>query len=370
MFLSPNEREQAHGPAHQLLPQSTRRRRCHRRCHPGVDDDTGSAPGCVAYHGVSVNDCDGGDSCGAGGEGGGNGSPASVSVYLNNVDIAEVGTGKFDGDGLRVNERSEGGINFFANRSSFTKVGADGVELDEDDTVIEGATPGDVMVHVTNSVFNNNGSYCNPDILEVDLPDPAEWDGDGEPDLDWITDWLYGAFELPDNSCFEVTIEDEDGNTIDSIDDIDNLAEYEVAIDTDDGFDIDEAGPGGLSGMLTNLDVNDNYDEGLDFDSLGDGDDNFVDLDIMAVRGGNNNDEAIKVSEEGNASVVVNMRAIEIEGDVEVEEEDDGDLAVTIDGSYIGDDLKLSEKGSGAGTVKLRGTTVVDDRDFNNVEEI
>jgi len=286
------------------------------------------------------------------------------------VDIAEVGTGKFDGDGLRVNERSEGGINFFANRSSFAKVGADGVELDEDDTVIEGATPGDVMVHVTNSVFNNNGSYCNPDILEVDLPDPAEWDGDGEPDLDWITDWLNGDFESPDNSCFEVTIEDEDGNTIDSIDDVDNLAEYEVAIDTDDGFDIDEAGPGGLSGMLTNLDVNDNYDEGLDFDSLGDGDDNFVDLDIMAVRGGNNNDEAIKVSEEGNASVVVNMRAIEIEGDVEVEEEDDGDLAVTINGSCIGDDLKLSEKGSGAGTVKLRGTTVVDDRDFNNVEEI
>ena len=58
----------------------------------------------------------------------------------------------------------------------------------------------------------------------------------------------------------------------------------------------------------------------------------MIDLDLINIFGAGNADEAIKGSEEGNASVVVRMRAIEIQGDVEVEEEDDGDLRVTLNG--------------------------------------
>jgi hypothetical protein len=66
----------------------------------------------------------------------------------------------------------------------------------------------------------------------------------------------------------------------------------------------------------------------------------------------------------------VNLRALDIAGDVEIEEENNGDLQVSVHGSFIGDDLKLSQEEPGAGTVKLRGTTVVDEKDFVNVDEI
>ena len=265
-------------------------------------------------HGVHISDCSLGDDCGAGQGGGGDGSPASFHVQLTRVTIDGAGYGKQDADGLRVDDRGEGDIFLTATNSTFTRVGGDGIELDE-------GNEGSVFINVRNSDFIGNGAYCSDEFVEDPIGlDPA-CDDDGDPDVD-------------------------------------------------DAFDIDEAGPGGISGTIANLTIVDNYDEGLDFDTEGEGDDSTVDLDIMDVYASGNADEAIKVSEEGVASVRVNLRAIDIEGDVEVEEEDEGDLAVTLNGSAIGDDLKLSEQGPGTGTVKLRGTTVVDDLDFNNIEEI
>ena len=262
-------------------------------------------------HGVHVRDCPD-DDCSAGQGGGGAGSLASISVRLTSVEIDGVGFGKQDADGVRVDDRDEGDIHLTVTNSTFQNVGADGIELDEGDA-------GSVFVSVRNTVFENNGAYCLAVDEEFEL-DP-DCDDDGDPDVD-------------------------------------------------DAFDIDEAGPGGISGMIANVDVVDNYDEGLDFDTEGDDGDNFVDLDLVNIYAAGNADEAIKVSEEGNASVLVSMRAIEVEGDVEVEEEDAGDLEVSVSGSTIGDDLKLSEEGKGTGTAKLRGTTVGGELDFNNVDEI
>ncbi|MEH6519456.1 MAG: hypothetical protein V7742_22495 [Halioglobus sp.] len=266
-------------------------------------------------HGVHVSDCSLGDDCGGGAGGGGEGSPASIRVQLNGVTIDGAGFGQQDADGLRVDDRGEGDIILSATDSTFINVGGDGIELDE-------GNEGSVVINVRNSDFTGNGAYCSADLL-VDDPialDP-KCDDDGDPDVD-------------------------------------------------DAFDIDEAGPGGISGMVANLSIIDNYDEGLDFDSEGNGEGDSVDLDIMNIFAQGNADEAIKVSEEGNASVAVNLRAIDVEGDVEIEEEDVGELRVSVNGSFIGDDLKLSEKGAGTGTAKLRGTTVVDESDFNNVTEI
>jgi hypothetical protein len=239
-------------------------------------------------------------------------------VRLTNVVIDGVGFGKQDADGLRVDDRGDGDIYLSVTNSSFINVGADGIELDEGDA-------GSVMVNVRNAAFEANGAYC------------ADIDGEEGP---------FDPISL-DAKC------NDDGDP-----------------DVDDAFDIDEAGQGGISGIIVNVDIIDNFDEGLDFDTEGDAEDNFVDLDLINVYASGNADEGIKVSEEGDASVFVRMRAIDVEGDVEVEEEDAGDLEVSINGSTIGDDLKLSEDGDGVGTVGLRGTTVGDELDFDNVSEI
>ncbi|MAT50491.1 MAG: hypothetical protein CMK32_04820 [Porticoccaceae bacterium] len=265
-------------------------------------------------HGVHISDCSLGDDCGGGQGGGGDGSPASIHVELTNVTIDGAGFGKQDADGIRVDDRGDGGIVFNATGSTFVNVGGDGVELDE-------GNEGDVQINVRNSHFENNGAYCSDEFVDDPLAlDPACND-DGDPDVD-------------------------------------------------DAFDIDEAGPGSILGNVTNVDIIANYDEGLDFDSEGEGSNNAIDLDFINIYARNNADEAIKVSEEGGASVRVYMRNIDIGGDVEVEEEDEGDLQVSINASRIGDDLKLSEEGDGNGNVKLRGTTIDDDKDFNNIDEI
>lgn len=61
----------------------------------------------VANHGVHISDCDT-ETCGNGNTGNGVGSDASVEVVLENVVVSNVGQGKFDGDGVRVDERGPG----------------------------------------------------------------------------------------------------------------------------------------------------------------------------------------------------------------------------------------------------------------------
>lgn len=267
-------------------------------------------------HGVHIRDCPD-DDCSAGQGGGGAGSPASVVVRLSDVDVDGVGFGKQDADGIRIDDRGDGDIRLIVSGSVFTNIGADGIEADEGDD-------GSVLIAVRDSVFESNGAYC------------ADIDGDGP----------FDPIAL-DPNC------NDDGDP-----------------DVDDAFDIDEAGPGGISGAVINVDIINNFDEGLDFDAAGRGDDNAVNLDLINIYAAGNADEAIKVSEEGDASVRVRMTGIDVEGDVEVEEEDAGDLAVSLRLSTVGDDLKLSEEGAGVGTVKLRRTIVGDELDFNNVTEI
>lgn len=259
-------------------------------------------------HGVHISDCSIGDDCGGGQSGGGEGSDASITVWLNKVTIDGAGFGKQDADGIRVDDRGPGDINLFASNITMVNVGGDGIELDE-------GNEGNVVVWMTKAFFQENGAYCSDDFVDDPIALDPKCDDDGDPDVD-------------------------------------------------DAFDIDEAGPGGIWGIINKADLIANFDEGLDFDAEGEGDDNFVDLTLINIFGVDNADEAIKVSEEGNASVFVNMVNIDIAGDVEVEEEDAGDLHVSIFSSFIGDDLKLSETGDGDGTVKLRNTTVVDDKDY------
>jgi hypothetical protein len=228
-------------------------------------------------------------------------------MRLSKVEIDGVGFGKQDADGIRVDDRNDGDIYLNATNSVFKNVGADGIELDEGDA-------GSVIVNVRNVVFQENGAYCSY-VDEKFILDP-NCNDDGDPDVD-------------------------------------------------DAFDIDESGPGGISGMIANIDVIDNLDEGLDFDTEGKGPDSLVDLDIVNVYAAGNADEAIKDDAGKDASIIVRMRAIDVEGDIEFEELGPGDLKLILSGSSIGDDLKLLETGDGTGTLKLRGTAIGGDIDVD-----
>lgn len=268
----------------------------------------------TGYHGVHISDCQAGDDCGAGaGNGEEEGSAASVRLRMTGVVIDHAGFGRQDGDGVRVDDREAGDIGLLVTNSIFQYVGGDGMELDE-------GGEGDVLINVRDSLFDGNGAYC------------FDYDDDGPFDPIAI-----------DPAC------DDDGDP-----------------DVDDAFDIDEAGPGKIAGKVSNVDVFQNYDEGLDFDTAGGGDDNgiSVDLDLVSITGIGNTDESVKVSEEDDGTVLVNMRSLDIDEDVEIEEEDDGDLHVTLNGSSIGDDLKLKQDGDGMGTLKVRGSYIDDDIDL------
>ena len=218
----------------------------------------------VGNHGLHVSDCSIGDDCGGGQGGGGDGSDASIYLRLNKVTIDSVGFGKQDADGIRVDDRGPGSIYANIRNSYFVGVGGDGLELDE-------GNEGSVWVNMRRTDFDSNGAYCSDEFVDNPIALDPECDDDGEPDVD-------------------------------------------------DAFDIDEAGPGAIIGSLKNLGIFDNFDEGLDFDGEGEGDNNRIYLKLSNITAGGNADEDIKVSEEGNASVYVSMRNIDAAGDIEVEE--------------------------------------------------
>ena len=259
----------------------------------------------VGNHGVHVSDCTLGNDCAAGSGGGGEGSPASIYVQLKNVLINEVGFGKSDADGLRVDDRGDGSIYLSAYQSRFLNVGADGIELDE-------GNDGFVAAFVNESIFDSNGEYCN-----------------------CVTSYQSGP-------C------DDDGDR-----------------DVDDGFDIDEAGNGSLYAKVTNSAVTNNFDEGLDFDEEDAG---SIEVLLDTVYGAGNADEAIKMSEKGNGNVVTRLTAIttaynnsDREG-IELEEADEGDLIVTVLGANmignIDEQLKLEQDGDGEGFVEIIDSVV------------
>jgi len=257
----------------------------------------------VANHGVHISDCSLGDDCGSGS--GGEGSPASIYVNLDNVTINKVGFGKADADGVRVDDRGDGSIYFSARRSTFINVGADGVELDEGNN-------GNVIADVGDSLFDSNGEYCS--LIPFVTGSPCDDDGDA---------------------------------------------------DVDDGFDIDEAGAGSLYARIRNSKVTNNFDEGLDFDEE---DGNGIEVELINVFASGNADEGIKMSEEGEGSLQASLRrvtAIDNNGrkeGIELEEENAGDVRVFVRGSSLigGEDeaFKVEQADEGEGKLQIRNSNI------------
>lgn len=303
----------------------------------------------TAGHGVHVSDCTLADDCGGGSGGAGEGSPASVEVSLVNVTIEDTAYGRFDADGLRVDERGPGNIIFGALGSRFAGVGADGVELDE-------GQDGDVTVTVVTSEFVGNGGYCDPDLLAAFLPEDDEGAFDtGAMMEDAIPGPVSGS---PDDGCFEREVDLYDDGSVE---------EYAFAIDVDDGFDIDEAGPGGMTVTVLDSLMVGNLDEGYDFDEEDGG--NIV-VTFQQTMASDNTDDGYKMSEEGDGDVigtVLNAEASDNGGVGFVfEEADGGDVdVVVVNVRTMGNDdgelgLEVVQEDEGAGTVRVLASDIMD----------
>ena len=261
----------------------------------------------VGGHGVHVSDCSTGSICGGGNSAEGKGSSASIYVDLDSVSIRNVGYGRQDGDGFRVDERGIGSIYMNISNSLFYEAGADGMELDE-------AGSGDVVVNIDKSAFLNNGAYCDL----VKFKNGSKCDDEGSPDLD-------------------------------------------------DGFDIDEADEGSIMINLTNTDANHNYDEGFDFDEQGKGD---IVFNGKLLEAASNLNEGIKVSEENGGSVRVllsQLLAVDNNGSkegVQIEEEGKGDLEVRLGKSTMiggaAEKLKVEQADKGKGILKIESSNEIE----------
>ncbi|OCW77276.1 hypothetical protein AKH19_03005 [Pelagibacteraceae bacterium GOM-A1] len=312
----------------------------------------------VASHGIHISDCSLADDCGGGQGGGGEGSDASIKVVVDNLTISNVGNGRFDADGFRIDERGIGDIDFKASNSLFTLVGADGVELDE-------GNAGNVNATVNNSSFVLNGAYCDPKLLKPFMPkqDEGEFD-DNVRKEDSIPGKIKGT---PDDRCFEREVDLYDSGFV---------KEFEFGIDLDDGFDIDEAGPGNLVVTINNSFINGNLDEGLDFDEANNGD---IFLTINNTISINNTDDGFKNSEEDDGSVIASIDgviAVKNGGKgIVLEEEGVGDVRAFIESTITNtnDDsdktgLEAVQEDVGSGIIKIVNSQLFDGIDAEGVK--
>ena len=313
----------------------------------------------VANHGIHVSDCDLADDCGGGGGGAGEGSDASVLVVFNRVTVDNVGNGRFDADGLRVDDRGAGDIRFFSYNSSFTNVGADGVELDE-------GNDGKVFAYISGNNFSENGGYCDPSILDPFVPDDMEFELADEV-LEEDVDLNFGS---PDDTCIEAEFSE--------FDDSDFIEEVEFGLDLDDGIDFDEAGPGSLVSIMKDSTVNNNLDEGVDYDEEDEGNIQSTFIRVEAI---GNTDDGIKHSEEDDGDVFGNVRrttSMDNGGNgIEFEEEGDGNLLVTVRRSTTGNNddsdetgIEVQQEDEGEGTLKVINSDIPDGIDNDGVEVI
>ncbi len=311
----------------------------------------------TAGHGLHISDCTLAEACGGGEGGAGGGSDAGVILELLNVAVEDTANGRFDADGIRVDERGPGSIQFDAVGLRVNNVGADGVELDE-------GQDGHVLVTVSGGGFVRNGAYCDPELLTPFMPEQDEGEFD---EGTTASDAIPGPIvESPDDGCFEREVDLYDDGSVEA---------YEFSIDVDDGFDIDEDGPGDIVATFTGTSMLENYDEGFDFDEAGAG---HVEANFISIFAAENVDDAIKISEEGPGDVIGTVTTTEVisNGGVGIvyEEEDGGDLQLVIlrsatvgnDGGELG--IEAVQDGDGAGFVSIIDTEVADGIEVDGAE--
>lgn len=224
------------------------------------------------------------------------------------------------------------------------------------------ASGADVLVELVNSTIEGNGFEDDATDFDGILIEEA---GAGR-----LTFTARGA-EVTGNAGDGIQLSEEGAGSVlvDVLDsEIDGNGEQPQDIDApQEGFDIDEAGPGSLDVRLVGVSVANNDGEGLDFDERGAGDLRASLTDLTANGNGDGNVELAEDADAegggipGAGSLTAILTRVTARGGdadgVRVEEFGAGDLTVNLHDSVLedndGDGLAVVQAGTGAGLTHL-----------------
>ncbi len=236
------------------------------------------------------------------------GSNIGVNLYINNSIFVGNGTGAIDFDGVRVDERGEGGIKALVVNTKIDNNGGDGMELDE-------AGAGDIQATFINATLSANGFYNEEDLddgLDIDEAD------DGDIKLTMIN------AEINENMDEGLDI-DEAGNGEVNL----NLVRVETLNNTDEGVKVDEEDAGDINAKMTMVNIADCGDDGAQITELGEG---VINAKLTNVTAENNKKYGIRIDQW-------------VEEDEDVIVEAPGSLKarnIVLSGNGKGDEIKLT----------------------------
>jgi len=190
------------------------------------------------------------------------------SVFMNN------GIGAIDYDGVRVDERGEGGIEATFVASKIDLNGADGMELDE-------AGEGDIDVLIIRTTMNDNG-FQNPE----DLDDGFDIDEADAGDINVTMFNVVSNDNLDEGLDFDETGEGNINLTLNRVQAIGNQ---------DEGIKADEEDAGNIEASFYQVKVNGGLDDdGIQFTELGAGD---INASLTKVHAKDNEKYGIKIEQ-------------------------------------------------------------------------
>jgi len=236
------------------------------------------------------------------------GSAIGINLSIKNSKFINNGTDAIDFDGIRVDERSEGGITANIIRTEISGNGGDGIELDE-------AGNGDVKATMISVNLMNNGAQ-NPE----DLDDAFDIDEAGEGDLDV------------------------------------NLVNVNLSGNQDQGLDFDEEDEGSVNALLYRVKSTNNVGEAVKIDEEDDGDLNIFASNLTVT---NTDDDGVQITEIGKGVIQATFDDVKVKNskkygvkieqwlveDEESQAEEQGSVQlrnVKLENNGKGDDLKLN----------------------------
>ncbi len=200
------------------------------------------------------------------------GSAIGIELNISDSSFIANGTGAFDFDGIRVDERGVGDISAYIVNTYIEGNGADGLELDEGG---EGSVNA-VMKQVT---LNQNGFYH-----EQDFDDGFDIDETGAGHVNVILSDVQANYNMNEGLDFS---EQGEGN-------IEVMLTRVTASDNkDDAIKIDEEDAGNITAKLNNI-VAINSDDGVQLKELGSG---YIDAELHTITATGNKKYGIRVEQ-------------------------------------------------------------------------
>lgn len=276
------------------------------------------------------------------------GSDASIRLNMRDSSVTGNGVGALDFDGIRVDERGDGGIKAFFRNTHIDANGGDGLELDE-------GGDGDVKLTMIDSTLNENGFFN-----EEDLDDGLDIDEAGPGGIKAYLRNVNASDNLDEGIDFDE--EDEGGVSV-------NLVKVNADGNRDEGIKVSEEGDGGVWGRLYDVSASENGDDGIEFEEAEAGN---LQLWFKHVHADGNGDSGIQAEEAGAGNFSAFMYGISAQMNddtgVDLSESDQGRMNFAILDAVVsgndGDGLAASESGDGSLYGFIYGLDADDNSDY------